>query len=71
MAPLFTQLTLGDVDGRTASFTYGLSATHGWEVRAQLDDRIVVRHCHNWRGVERLYQWFRMASREPVPGSVP
>jgi hypothetical protein len=64
MTPQFTQLTLASQDGRTATFSYGLSEAHGWDVRAEIDERIVVtRHCSNWRGVEHFYDWLRVTLR--------
>jgi hypothetical protein len=54
------ELRLAGVNGRTAAFRYGLSETQGWDLRADLDDRVIaVRHCRNWRGMERLYEWLR------------
>jgi hypothetical protein len=54
------ELRLAGVNGHTATFRYGLSETQGWDVRAELDDRVIaVRHCSNWRGVERLYEGLR------------
>ena len=69
MGPQFRQLTLANQDGQTGTFTYGLSQAHGWDVRAELDGRIVVRHCSSWRGVERLYEWLRTAPRDASPRS--
>ena len=48
-------------DGHTATLSYALSDTQGWDVRAQIDDHVLTRHCYNWRGVERFYEWLRMA----------
>ena len=63
MTPEFTELTLSQ-DGHTATFSYGLSETQGWDVRAEIDERIVVtRHCNNWRSVEHLYDWLRVTLR--------
>lgn len=59
MTPQVTQLTVATTAGHTATFTYGLSDNHGWDVRAQLDDRVVVRHCSSWSAVEHLYEWLR------------
>ena len=59
MTPQVTQLTVATPDGHTATFTYGLSEHHGWDVRAQLDDLVVVRHCSSWPAVEHLYEWLR------------
>jgi hypothetical protein len=60
-----TQLTFASQDGHTATFSYGLSETRGWDVRAEVDDRVVVeRHCSNWRNVEHLYDWLRVSLRE-------
>jgi hypothetical protein len=63
MAPHFTQLMLS-LNGHTATFSYGLSETQGWDVRAEIDERIVVnRHCSTWRSVEHLYDWLRVTLR--------
>jgi hypothetical protein len=60
MTPQFPQLTLRQ-DGHTATFSYELSETQGWDVRAEIDKQIVVtRHCSNWRGVEHFYDWLRV-----------
>ena len=48
-------------DGHIATLTYALSDRQGWDVRAQIDDHVLTRHCHNWHGVERFYEWLRMA----------
>jgi hypothetical protein len=63
MTPHVTQLTLRQ-DGHTAIFSYALSETQGWDVRAEIDKRIVVtRHCGKWRSVEHLYDWLRETLR--------
>ncbi len=61
MTTLPTNLSVPTQDGHTATFSYGLSPTQGWVVRAQIDDRVLTRHCSRWSGVEHLYAWFRMA----------
>lgn len=58
------QLTLACQDGNTATFSYVLSENRGWDVRAEVDHRIVVeRHCSTWRSVEHLYDWLRLTLR--------
>jgi hypothetical protein len=58
MTPQLVELTLAGSNGHTATFKYGLSETHGWNVLAELDHRVIAaRHCSQWRGVESLYQW--------------
>lgn len=54
------QLTLATQDGHTGTFSYRLADTGGWDVRAQLDNLLVVRHCNTWRGVEHVYEWLRV-----------
>ena len=61
MTAQLVELRLAGNNGHTATFTYGLSETHGWDVRAELDHRVIAtRHCSSWRGVEGLN---RVASR--------
>jgi hypothetical protein len=56
--------TLAGSGGHTATLTYALAEDGGWDVRAVLDHRTVaVRHCSQWRGVERLYEWLRLQLR--------
>lgn len=53
-------LTLSSNNGHTATFSYESAKGGGWDVRAQIDDRIVaIRHCAEWRAVERLQHWLR------------
>lgn len=60
MSPLFTQLTLAGQDGHIGTFSYELSDPQGWNVRAEVDHRVVLeRHCRTWRGVEHLYDRLR------------
>ncbi len=61
MTTYATELIIPTENGHVATFSYGLSRTHGWDVRAQIDDQIVTRHCSSWRGVERLYTWLRLS----------
>jgi len=71
MTTLLTKLTVRTQDGHTATFSYDLSTTQGWDVRAQIDDRVLTRHCGSWHGVERLYAWFCMAPRNELLRSDP
>ena len=53
-------LTISGTNGHTATISYALAKDGGWDVRAQVDDRIVaVRHCAEWHSVERLENWVR------------
>jgi hypothetical protein len=38
MTTLLRQLTLASQDEHTATFSYRLQETHGWELRAQLEN---------------------------------
>ena len=58
MTTQLVELRFAGNNGHTATFRYGLSETHGWDVRAELDHRVIAtRHCRNWSGVEGLYEW--------------
>jgi hypothetical protein len=60
--------TLAGSDGHTATLKYALAEGGGWDVLAQLDDRTVaVRHCSQWHGVERLYEWLRLQLPQEAP----
>ena len=51
-------------DGHTGTLTYALADHGGWDVRVELDDRLVaVRHCVEWHGVEHVSQWLRLKLR--------
>jgi hypothetical protein len=51
---------LAGLNGHSATFAYGLAQERGWDVRAELDDRLVIlRHCSDWPAVERLREWLR------------
>jgi hypothetical protein len=64
-----TNLRLPTRDGRVATFSYALSDTQGWDVRAQIDGELLTRHCNDWGSVERLYAWIRSAQRPPYSRS--
>jgi hypothetical protein len=66
-----TELVVPTQDGYIAKFTYGLSSTQGWDVRAQIGDRVLTRHCSSWRGVERVYLWLLTAPRQALLRSTP
>lgn len=71
MTSPFTQLIVSMHDGHTATLTYALSERQGWDVRAQIDDHVLTRHCYNWRGVEGFHEWLRMASVAALRRSSP
>jgi hypothetical protein len=53
-------VTISGNNGHIATISYALAKEGGWDVRAQVDDRIVaVRHCAEWHNVERLHDWLR------------
>ena len=60
-------LTIPVPDGHTATFSYDLAETRGWDVRAQIDDLVLTRHCSSWRGVERFYDWIRLTPQTALP----
>jgi hypothetical protein len=61
MTPNYVEVILAGNNGHTAKFSYELSETQGWDVRAELDNRLVaLRHCSDWRGVEHLHAWLRL-----------
>ncbi|HKY19883.1 MAG TPA: hypothetical protein VJM31_01575 [Vicinamibacterales bacterium] len=66
-----TELVIPTQDGQIAKFSYGLSRTQGWDVHAQIDDRVLTRHCSSWHGVERLYTWLLTAPRQALLRSTP
>ena len=66
MTTYATELIIPTDNGHIATFSYGLSSTQGWDVRAQIDDYVVTRHCSSWRGVERLYTWLRLAPQNAL-----
>jgi hypothetical protein len=50
--------------GHTARFRVALAIDGGWQVRVELDDRVVAfRHCADWHRVER----FRLAVTAQLP----
>jgi hypothetical protein len=57
-------LTIPFPDGQIATFSYDLAETQGWDVRAEIDNRVLTRHCSSWHGVERLYERVHLASRQ-------
>lgn len=51
--------------GHLATLSY-LAAEHGgWDVRGQIDGQVVtIRHCSEWRGVERVQRWLQALLHE-------
>ena len=66
IATYATEWVIPTQDGHIARFSYGLSSTQGWDVRWEIDDRVLIRHCSSWRGVERLYAWLRMEQQQSL-----
>ena len=49
-------ITLAARGGTSGTFSYALSEGRGWDVRAEVDHRLVMqRHCSTWRSVEHCY----------------
>lgn len=71
MASQPIELTVSTHDGHIATLTYALSDKQGWDVRAQIEEHVLTRHCYNWRGVERFHDWLRMASVAALQRSSP
>ena len=53
--------------GHTRRFTITEAGSVGWEVRVELDDRVVRRVCYtDWHRVERAIQVFELTRRESL-----
>ncbi|RPI57624.1 MAG: hypothetical protein EHM55_01175 [Acidobacteria bacterium] len=57
-----------EFEGHIATLRYQLAPDHGWDVSAELDSAVVrVRHCNDWRAVERMEVWLlTKLSESPV-----
>ena len=66
-----TELIVPTLDGHTATLSYALSSTQGWDVRAEIEDQVLTRHCYDWPSVERFYEWLRMTPAAALRRSDP